>query len=482
MSERREPTCARMAVLGVRILLLGALSAPLSASAHFFAQPYTMPVPFQVYALAVGLALGLSFLLIGVFAAVPTLGPSAPEAGCPVPASRLARWASGVGRVLSVALLVLCIATGAVGTKNPFTNFNMSFFWIIFVLVIPYAVALLGNFYSKVNPWLAIVDTLEKVLGVSFAGKLSYPKGLGHYPALLLYIIFIWLELFGALTPRGLSLCLVAYTVTNLCGAWLVGSRDWFRYCEFFGVMMHFFAFLAPLRRARNACFAKEAATAVGFSLSVFVIFMLSSTAFDGVHSTLPFAHLYWVWVLPLMSPLLEALGANTRGLATSLYYVWQWAMLLVMLVFYVLVYTAFIWMARFVARSQHPIQMLMNRFALSLIPVAFVYHVAHYFTLIFSQGAQLVRIVSDPFGWGWNLFGTANVDPAPLMLDTGIIWHLQVSFILIGHVLGVYWAHVDALAVFGTRKAALVSQLPMLFLMLFLTTFGLWILSLPIA
>lgn len=123
-----------------------------------------------------------------------------------------------------------------------------------------------------------------------------------------------------------------------------------------------------------------------------------------------------------------------------------------------------------------------MNRFALSLIPVAFVYHVAHYFTLIFSQGAQLVRIVSDPFGWGWNLFGTANVDPAPLMLDTGIIWHLQVSFILIGHVLGVYWAHVDALAVFGTRKAALVSQLPMLFLMLFLTTFGLWILSLPIA
>ena len=41
--------------------------------------------------------------------------------------------------------------------------------------------------------------------------------------------------------------------------------------------------------------------------------------------------------------------------------------------------------------------------------------------------------------------------------------------------------AHVEALKVFPTARHALLSQLPMLLLMVFLTTAGLWILSLPI-
>lgn len=36
-------------------------------------------------------------------------------------------------------------------------------------------------------------------------------------------MVFIWLELFGALTPRGLSLALCVYTSINVVGAWLIG-------------------------------------------------------------------------------------------------------------------------------------------------------------------------------------------------------------------------------------------------------------------
>jgi len=56
------------------------------------------------------------------------------------------------------------------------------------------------------------------------------------------------------------------------------------------------------------------------------------------------------------------------------------------------------------------------------------------------------------------------------------------VALILIGHILGVYVSHVEALRIFRGTKRAVVSEVPMLMLMIIFTTIGLWILSLPIA
>ena len=92
------------------------------------------------------------------------------------------------------------------------------------------------------------------------------------------------------------------------------------------------------------------------------------------------------------------------------------------------------------------------------------------------------VKLVSDPFGVGWNLFGTAHTTIQPLMLDVGGIWLTQVALILFGHIVSVYLAHVEALRIFASPRRAVVSQLPMLALMTMFTNLGLWILSLPIA
>ena len=59
-------------------------------------------------------------------------------------------------------------------------------------------------------------------------------------------------------------------------------------------------------------------------------------------------------------------------------------------------------------------------------------------------------------------------------------VWHTQVALILFGHIVSVYLAHVVALRVFPTRREAMLSQLPMLCLMVFFTVAGLWILALP--
>ena len=69
-----------------------------------------------------------------------------------------------------------------------------------------------------------------------------------------------------------------------------------------------------------------------------------------------------------------------------------------------------------------------------------------------------------------------------PMMLDVELIWHTQVALILLGHIVGVYLAHVEALRSFSTPRRAALSQLPMLALMMVFTNFGLWILSMPLA
>jgi hypothetical protein len=114
-------------------------------------------------------------------------------------------------------------------------------------------------------------------------------------------------------------------------------------------------------------------------------------------------------------------------------------------------------------------------------LPIALVYHVTHYYTLILTQGVKIVSLLSDPFGWGWNLFGTAGLLRAPILPDLGSIWHTQVGLILFGHIVSVWIAHLEALRLFPTRRAAMWSQLPMLLLMVIFTTFGLWILSQPL-
>jgi hypothetical protein len=116
------------------------------------------------------------------------------------------------------------------------------------------------------------------------------------------------------------------------------------------------------------------------------------------------------------------------------------------------------------------------QRFAHTLVPIALAYAFAHYFTLIIFEGQQLLRAVSDPFGLGWDLFGTASFRTVFLITTTDPIWYIQVASIVVGHLLGVILAHDRALADFGAD--AIRSQYVMLLLMIALTSLGLLVLA----
>lgn len=465
---------------------LAAFALPLAAQAHSFGRSYNLPVPLWLYAWGAAAALLLSFVLIAWFLTTPH--STRPAAGRVLPArwTHLARRLRPLLRFASVGLLLLAIATGLLGTGDAYRNFNMSWFWIVFVLGLAYATVLLGDVYAQANPWAALASMGDRLWPGFTHGRLRYPLWLGCWPALALYAGFIWIELFGRTTPHSLSLWLIAYTAINLSGVWLFGARDWFRYGEFFAVFLRLLALIAPLHVERGALhwrlpFAGLLATrAEHGSLLVFVLFMLSSTAFDGLHATVPWFQVFWSEPLAGLRALAGTHPTEAYLRLRSIHLGFESVSLLLSPFVYLAAYLACLALAKALLRSTVPLPELALRFAYSLLPIAFVYHFTHYFTLLFTQGPAALALLSDPFGRGWNTFGTAGWG-RPVLPDMAWVWHAQVGLILLGHVASVALAHVEALRLFGNRRAALISQLPMLLLMVAFTVAGLWILAQPL-
>jgi hypothetical protein len=120
----------------------------------------------------------------------------------------------------------------------------------------------------------------------------------------------------------------------------------------------------------------------------------------------------------------------------------------------------------------------LVPDFVLPLVPIAAAYLAAHYFTQFVITGQFLVPLVSDPFGRGWDLFGTADFAPDLAIVDPETVWYVQVGSLVVGHVAGLAVAHDRAVAIFPARRAALEAQLPMLALMVLYTLGGMWLLT----
>ena len=122
---------------------------------------------------------------------------------------------------------------------------------------------------------------------------------------------------------------------------------------------------------------------------------------------------------------------------------------------------------------------MLFIKYAYGVVPIALFYHVAHNIEHFITESQKLVVLVSDPFGYGWDLFGTAAMKTASLFsLET--VWALQVVMIMTGHIFGIYVSHKQAHMMFKDRKTALKSQLPMIVMMVLFSVLSLWLIAQP--
>jgi hypothetical protein len=198
------------------------------------------------------------------------------------------------------------------------------------------------------------------------------------------------------------------------------------------------------------------------------VAVLLGSTSFDGFSRTT-------IWQ-DRMSDVRERLvDASTWRIDLTLSLV-NVAGLAAFVLFVAFAYLAVVWVAaRLVGR---PPAVLVPEFLLSLVPIAFAYMLAHYFSLFLIQGQYLIPLASDPLGRGWNVFGTAGFDPNLTIVTPNTVWYVQWLGLVVGHVAGLAVAHDRAVALFPRREDALRSQIPMLVLMVLFTVGGLWLLN----
>jgi hypothetical protein len=207
---------------------------------------------------------------------------------------------------------------------------------------------------------------------------------------------------------------------------------------------------------------------------------MLSSTVYDAVHQTALWVGLYWRPLVALLESIAGMDAADTQRMLIDGYLAYQRGGLLISAFAYFAVYLFVLWWARRASRVAATLRVLALNFAFSLIPIAFAYHFAHYYTMLIMRGERLPWLASDPLGLGWNLLRLPPFEPAPLQM--AIVWHAQVAVILLGHVASVFQSHVIAMRTFQTRRQVIASQLPLLVLMVLYTATGLWILSLPLS
>ena len=119
--------------------------------------------------------------------------------------------------------------------------------------------------------------------------------------------------------------------------------------------------------------------------------------------------------------------------------------------------------------------------YVLTLVPIAIAYHLAHYLSFLAMAWQYLIPLASDPFGVGWDLFGTKNHFIRIGLVDARAVWYIAIGAIVTGHVAAVYLAHRVALKANSDRRAALRSQWPMVALMVCYTMTSLWIIAQPI-
>ncbi len=438
-----------------------------------------LPFPRYVFYYGAAAILVLSFAALAFLWKRPVLAER--RNGRPLEAGLqrvlLSTWlravAGGASLLLFLFLWVGCLA----GRNDSGVNFTPTFVYVYFWVGMPLAVVLFGNIWSVLNPWRAAADGLgwaARKAGLRDAPPFEYPEWLGRWPAAVLLLSFVAMELSytDPSDPRALGLAIGIYSGVTWFGAVLYGSEKWFANGDGFSVDFQLLSRISWFGRRDDDGQLVFRTLFSGLSISdatpgtiAMVAVMLGSTFFDGFSRTSIWQNRYYNVQVDLIDrPSLADLVGQLMNLGG----------LIACVVFVGVAFRLAVAGTESIADRQH----LSREFIDSLIPIALVYVIAHYFSLLIYQGEVGVKLLSDPWGRGWDLFGTHGFQPNFTFLTPHDIWYTQVAALVIGHVAGLAVAHDRAVGLFKTPRMALWTQYPMLVLMVLFTVAGLWVLS----
>ncbi|MCX6153441.1 MAG: hypothetical protein NT007_04695 [Candidatus Kapabacteria bacterium] len=133
----------------------------------------------------------------------------------------------------------------------------------------------------------------------------------------------------------------------------------------------------------------------------------------------------------------------------------WSSALVVVPAVFYFFAY-----LSKLITKSTQSVKEIFKTFSYILVPLGLLAWIAFSFPLIFVNGSYIISVISDPLGWGWNLFGTAGFKWQPLVPD--YLGYVQLILLLTGLGFAISRGYRVSLNIFKDEHTALMGLLPM--------------------
>jgi hypothetical protein len=423
-----------------------------------------LPIPFEYAVIGAAWALVISFGLLAF--AWRRSRFRGDESGVPLPRWLAAVvdsvWTRAALRMLALAFTGLFLAALLFGPDRLTNPVFGVFYVLVWVGIVP-ASLLLGPIWRVISPLRLLHAGLSRLLRTDpDAGLVEMPRWLGYWPAALGLLSFVWLEL---VYPNSTYLSSVRawvalYAVILLLGSVAFGRR-WFASADPFEVFSTLVARLSPFGRRTDGVLVVRnplenldgLAPAPGLVAVIAVLF--GSTGFDSFSES------------PFWTSYAQGIAIDPVLLDSA-----------VLLGFVLVVGLSFGLATMTVGGLGHIERRTLPRtFAHSVVPIIVGYFIAHYLTLFYETGQQTVAQLSDPLGTGADLFGTAGMGiNFFLTLHPTALAVTKVVAVVAGHLLAAIAAHDRAVRVLP-RGRELVGQLPLLLVMVFYTSAGLYLL-----
>ncbi|HZD14368.1 MAG TPA: hypothetical protein VE196_04425 [Pseudonocardiaceae bacterium] len=422
--------------------------------AHGVGTRADLPLPPILAVVGGALVLVITFAVLAVLWRRPKF--TGGKGGRPVPA--------GLQRALDAPLLrtalqgatlaavTLVCVIGLAGPQVTEHNLTPWVFYITFWVGLVPASLLCGPVWRVLNPLRLVHTVLAAVLRLDPArGLVALPERVGYWPAAVSIIVFAWMELVypHGSEPATVAVFVLGYAVVHTVAALLVGRR-WFERGDGFEVYSALLGAMAPIGRRtdgrlvlRNPFEGLDAIRPAPGLVGV-VVALVGSTAYDGLSHTS-----WWNWNVPTGTVNATIELVCTVLLIALIYLLGTWSLV--------------------GPGEQQDGPRSAAAFAHSIVPIAAGYAIAHYFSVLFFESQQAFILSSDPFGKGWNLFGTAGSVIDYTIVGIPTIALVQIFGIVTGHLMAAVCAHERAVQLFPPRAARSV-QYPLLAAMVGLT------------